>query len=156
MRNSSGFSLIELLIVVAIILIIAAIALPNFLRSRITANETATVANLRNITTANVVYSTTYNIGYAAQLSYLGGTGALGPTSSQLIDDVLAAGTKSGYALTYTPGPLNAVGMIDSYVINANPVAPGGTGTRYFFMDESGTIRFNVNTPATVADSPIS
>jgi len=155
-RKAAGFSLIELLIVVAIILTIAAIALPNFMRARITANEAAAVANLRNITTANVVYSTTYNLGYAAQFVYLGGpAGAPTSTNSQLLDVILTSGAKNGYSFAYVSGPVNAVGMIDSYTVTVSPLVPGNTGQRYFFMDESGVIRHNSTTPATVADSPI-
>src|SRR5271170_4600300 len=84
-----GFSLIELLIVVAIILVIAAIAIPNFMRSRIAANESASVQNMRNITTANVVYSSTYGVGYATSLAALGppsGSGVPSSANAQLID----------------------------------------------------------------------
>lgn len=156
-RTSGGFSLIELLIVVAIILVIAAIAIPNFMRSRIAANESASVQNMRNIATANVVYSSTYGIGYASTLATLGpppGSGVPNATNSSLIDDILALGTKSGYTYTYTPGsPVN--GVIDSFQLNAAPVNPGITGNRYFFMDDSGVIRQNTSALATVSDTPI-
>ena len=93
-----GFSLIELLIVVAIILIIAAIAIPNLLRSRIAANQASAVGSCRTINTAMVTYATTYNTGYAGTLLAVG-TGATPPTASAagLIDSVLAAGNKSGW-----------------------------------------------------------
>jgi len=152
-----GFSLIELLIVVAIILVIAAIAIPNFMRSRIAANESASVQNMRNITTANVVYSSTYGIGYAATLGALGPPAGSGPpsaTNASLIDDILALGTKSGYTYIYTPGsPVN--GIVDSFQLNANPVNPGVTGNRYFFTDDSGVIRQNTSAVASVSDTPI-
>lgn len=155
-EGATGFSLIELLIVVVIILVIVAIAIPNLMRARISANEAATIANLRNVTTGNVVYSTTYNIGYAAQLVYLGGTsGAATTTNSQLLDPILTSGSRSGYTYTYVAGPVNAVGIIDSYIVNADPTTPGSTGTRYFFMDESGVIRTNIGGQATVTSSPI-
>jgi type IV pilus assembly protein PilA len=153
----NGFSLIELLIVVAIILVIAAIAIPNFMRSRMAANESASVQNMRNITTANVVYSSTYGIGYATSLATLGpppGSGQPSPTNASLIDDVLALGTKSGYTYIYTPGsPVN--GIIDSFQLNASPVSPGVTGNQYFFTDDSGVIRQNVSAPASASDTPI-
>jgi prepilin-type N-terminal cleavage/methylation domain-containing protein len=156
-RVDRGFSLIELLIVVAIILVIAAIAIPNFMRSRIAANESASVQNMRNIVTANVVYSSTYGIGYASSLGTLGpppGSGAPTVANASLIDDILALGTKSGYTYTYTPGsPVN--GIVDSFILQASPVNPGITGNRYFFTDDSGVIRQNTSALATVSDVPI-
>jgi len=97
-----GFSLIELLVVVAVILIIAAIAIPNFIKSKMRANEAAAVHSMRNISTAQVVYTTTYNIGYAPALTNLGGTGVtVDQNNAALIDDVLAGGIKSGYIFLY-------------------------------------------------------
>jgi prepilin-type N-terminal cleavage/methylation domain-containing protein len=156
-RESSGFSLIELLIVVAIILVIAAIAIPNFMRSRIAANESASVQNMRNITTGNVIYSSTYGIGYATTLAALGppaGNTLPSSTNAALIDEILALGTKSGYTYLYTPGP-SVNGIIDSFQLSANPVTPGVTGNRYFFTDDSGVIRQNLSAPATASDTPI-
>jgi len=155
--TSHGFSLIELLIVVAIILIIAAIAIPNFMRSRLAANESSGVQSLRNITTANVVYSSTYGMGYASSLAILGpapGNGLPTSTNAGLIDDVLAAGTKSGYSFLYTPGPPDN-GMVNSFQLQANPITRGYTGNRYFFTDESGVIRQNLDSPASATDTPI-
>src|ERR1017187_1811614 len=106
MRNKQkGFSLIELLIVVAIILIIAAIAIPNLLRSKMAANEASAVASLRTLNTSIVAYSTTYG-NDPALLSNLGcPTGCtVGATTADLIDSVLAGGIKSGYTITYVAG----------------------------------------------------
>jgi type IV pilus assembly protein PilA len=155
-QGSHGFSLIELLIVVAIILVIAAIAIPNFMRSRIAANESASVQNMRNIVTANVVYSSTYGIGYSTSLAGLGPAGGALPTSTNaaLIDDVLAAGTKSGYSYVYVAtAPVN--GVTGSYTLNANPVTVGVTGNRFFFTDDSGLIRQNTSATASASDTPI-
>src|SRR6266849_781953 len=93
-RNTNhGFSLIELLIVVAVILIVAAIAIPNFIRSKMRANEAAAVQNSRNITTAEVVYSTTYSIGFSVDLPSMSGNGiVVDQNNAGLIDTVLAAG----------------------------------------------------------------
>jgi len=94
MKKQKGFSLIELLIVVAIILIIAAIAIPNLLRSRMAANEASAVGSLRTINTAEVTYQTTYpNVGFAANIGALGGAAPCNvatQAASCLIDDVLS------------------------------------------------------------------
>lgn len=159
-RRDRGFSLLELLIVVAVILTIAGIAVPNFMRSRMRANEASAVANIRNIVTAEVVYSTTYDIGYSSKLANLGpppgGAPVVNASNAGLIDDVLAAGTKSGYKFTYAPLDLNGDGKMDVYTVNSDPLSPGVTGQRYFFTDQSGVIHFNLSAPATASDPPIS
>jgi len=154
-KREKGFSLIELLIVVAIILIIAAIAIPNLLRSKMAANEASAVGSLRTLNTACVSYSTTYGTGYPAALANLGpGTPATAATAD-LIDSVLASGTKSGYVFTFVSGaPVG--GQVPTYTINANPVTVGTTGQRGFFTDQSGVIRANPTGPATVNSTPIS
>lgn len=149
-----GFSLIELLIVVAIILIIAAIAIPNYLRSRMVANEAATVSNMRYITTAEASYSTAYGIGYSAALKDLGGTAGT-PVAAGLLDNVLAAGVKNGFNYIYAPLFPDALGHFSSYSINGNPISFGSTGGRYFYVDQTCVIRQNTAAPASPADPPI-
>lgn len=156
-RNSKGFSLIELLIVVAIILIIAAIAIPNLLRSRIAANQASAVGSLRTLNTAEVTYSSTYNVGFSYSLGYLAPdpTGnAPTSTAAGLIDSVLASGSKSGYSFTYTPGASDSTGRIQTYFFTAIPIT-SSTGTNYYYTDQSGVIRQNSTTVAGATDSPI-
>jgi type IV pilus assembly protein PilA len=156
-KSSKGFSLIELLIVVAIILIIAAIAIPNLLRSRIAANQASAVGSLRTLNTAEITYSSTYNVGFTYSLGYLAPpAGNANPTSTAagLIDSVLASGTKSGYSFAYSPGASDSTSRINTYQFTAIPIT-SSTGTNYYFTDQSGVIRQNSTTTAASTDSPI-
>ena len=157
-KSSKGFSLIELLIVVAIILIIAAIAIPNLLRSRIAANQASAVGSLRTLNTAEITYSSTYNVGFTATMTYLmppaGVNGNPTSTAAGLIDSVLASGAKSGYSFFYSPGASDTTGRINTYYFIANPITTS-TGTNYYFTDQSGVIRQNSTTTAQASDSPI-
>ena len=150
-RKQKGFTLIELLIVVAIILILAAIAIPNFLRSKMAANEAATVQNMRSVSVAEYSYQNVYGIGFSATLADLGGSGS-GPTAANLIDDVLASGTKSGYVVTYAPTIPDPNGNPLGFTVNTAPVVANSTGTRYFFVDQTGVIRWKVGGPAAKTD----
>jgi len=157
-RSSKGFSLIELLIVVAIILIIAAIAIPNLLRSRIAANQASAVGSLRTLNTAEITYSSTYNVGFTYAMNYLMPTSSASAnpnsTAAGLIDSVLASGAKSGYSFTYSPGVSDSTGRINTYSFWASPLN-SSTGTNYYYTDQSGVIRQNSTTTAQSTDSPI-
>ena len=148
--KQKGFSLIELLIVVAIILIIAAIAIPNLLRSRIAANEAAAVGALRTLNSAEVTYQTTYpDIGFTCSFDYLGpGNGSPSSTSAGLIDATLTTHNKSGYGFwRVSAGSCPVVNGIQStYQLGAQPLTPGQTGQRYFCTDQSGSILYDAST----------
>jgi prepilin-type N-terminal cleavage/methylation domain-containing protein len=152
-----GFSLIELLIVVAIILIIAAIAIPNLLRSRIAANQSSAIASCRVINTAEVTYASSYDAGFSSTLLQLGppASGPVSASAAGLIDSVLASGVKSGYSFTYLPTNPDSRGFYNGYNLNAAPSQVGVTGTTYYFTDQTYVIRANPSGPASAADSPV-
>ena len=151
MKKQKGFSLIELLIVVAIILIIAAIAIPNLLRSRMAANEASAVGSLRTINTAEVTYNSTFGVGYALVLTDLQTpvtgcpTGAGGATSTAacLIDSNLGGGTKSGYKFVAagSGGSHTTADPTLNFNSSAAPANPGTSGQSTFCSDDSGVIR---------------
>ena len=143
MRKARGFSLIELLVVVAIILTIAAIAIPSFVRSRIAANEATAVASIRTLTTAEHAYAQTYpQIGFTCALSELGPPAGGAPYSSTgtgAIDGVLASGEKQGYLLSLSQSDCADVPR-STFSSAAVPKNPGSTGVRSFCSDASGII----------------
>ena len=154
--REEAFSLIELIIVVAIILVITAIAIPSLLRSKIAANQASAIESLRVIGTSEVTYAAIYGNGYSATLSAMGPvpSGAVATVSTAgLIDDLLASGSKSGYMFTYTPTLLDSTGRYNGYTVLANPVIAGTTGGDYYYEDETHLIRMNTTAPAGSTDS---
>jgi type IV pilus assembly protein PilA len=143
MRRTKGFSLIELLIVVAIILVIAAIAVPNLLRAKIAANESSAAGSMRTISIGEETYNLAYpTIGYT-DLTTLGGATPCSPSSTTacMIDSVLTTGTKAGYNFVVTPssdsGPIN-----DQFLITGVPASLGVTGEKGFCTIEDHVIFF--------------
>ncbi|HTQ59736.1 MAG TPA: prepilin-type N-terminal cleavage/methylation domain-containing protein [Candidatus Solibacter sp.] len=145
MKNQKGFSLIELLIVVAIILIISAIAIPSYMHSRMQANEASAVSSLRMINTAAITYFSTYSdVGYPPSLTSMGGVAPCTSTSASacLLDESVAQGLKSGYKFEWSgDGATPSV----AYTATATPVSVGHSGQRMFCTDQTGAVRFDVS-----------
>ena len=139
--GAAGFSLIELMIVVAVIGIISILAVPNFMRSRLFANETSAIASLRVIVTSEITYASTV------------GNGSFGSTdelvAQGLIDAALGSGSKDGYNLTLTPDGSSGFTAI------AVPITVGSSGQRGFFADQTGVIRYSEDGSAPTAASPV-
>jgi len=151
-QEQTGFSLIELLIVVAIILVIAAIAIPNFIRARMSANESSAAASLRTINTAEISYATTYpTVGYTA-LPSLGGAEPCTPAvdTGCILDNFLATNGgglgKDGYSFT-----LQTAASLTGYGTLAAPLMLNQSGTRAFCSDQTSVIYYNVG--ASTCDS---
>src|SRR5688572_24763199 len=135
MKKEQGFTLIELMIVVAIIAIIAAIAIPSLLNARKAGNEASAISSMRTLCTVNQQYRTRFQL-YATSLANL--------SAANYIDSVLGSGTKSGYNFAYSGGT-------NTFTVSSVPATPTTTGDRGFFVDESGVVRFSASGAATLA-----
>lgn len=165
MNSKQGFSLVELLVVVAIVLIIAAIAIPNLLRSKMRANEASATASLRTMGTANAVYYAIYRLGYAGSLAQLGPTSAAcateGSACADLMDSTIsginpstATPDKAGYRFNYyTPSASPTIDAPNStWSAVGAPTAPGNTGTSTFCVDQRGPVWKDTSGNRTTAD----
>ena len=164
--RTKGFSIIELLIVVAIILIIAAIAIPNLLSARIAANEASATSTMRTLNTSEFTYASSYNSGFSNDLHQLGTPGGGNqPTinNADLVDPILAGNgpmgsatsfTKNGFVFTYSHAG-QTYPQISAYFLNGDPMLRGATGQRSFYTDQSGVVRCNSMATASGSDNPI-
>jgi type IV pilus assembly protein PilA len=168
MKNQKGFSLLELLIVVAIILIIAAIAVPSLLRARVAANSSNAASSVKSVASAIQMYNMTYpDKGYPATAAALGGSSCSGltpatPTSTEscVLDSHIATAVDTqaslnGYKYVYTAGAAAGDGSIPTFTLTAVPVTPGQTGDRGFYVDQTGTIHYSAAGTVPTAADPI-
>ncbi len=142
--KSAGFTLVEIMIVVAIIATLATIAILSMLRARLNANEVTAIAGCRTIATGAQDYYVN-----AMPHSYPSSLGELSASTPPYVDSVLANGTRQGYLYTYS------LEDAESFDLNADPVTPGKTGERYFFVDETGVVKANKQQQATTNDPPV-
>lgn len=162
-KDSRGFSWIELIVGLVIILLIAKILVPSIVSKQSEIDETSAVLSIHAILAAENNYAQAYDHGYSQSLATLGPPPEAMPNSTQAgyLDNELAAGLKEGYAFVYKAGPADENGRIQSYTLTVNPVKPGQSGTKYYFVspvlgdEKTEIIRVNPSHGATADDKPL-
>lgn len=139
LKGNKGFTLLELMLVVAVIAILSAMAVPALLNARKAANEAAAISMLRTLTSVNEQYQTRFE-------AYAGTLGNLSVVN--YIDNSFGSGQKQGFTFTYAGGT-------DSWTCAADPTSPGESGDRHFYIDATGVIRMSSSGPASTTDPPI-
>lgn len=147
-----GFTLIELMVVVTLIVVIAAIAIPNLMRSRMTANEGAAIGALRTIANAEAQFQSQAILTFPSGMGRYGNLGDLVGQNPPLIDPVLGTGSRQGYQYLVTPGGVDGS---PTFAANADPLMMNSSGGRGFYVDETAVIRFMVGGSAGAIDPPI-
>src|SRR5579863_7093527 len=157
LKDSKGFSWLEVLIVIVIIVLTAGILVPSLWKSKSQIDETSAVRSLRMIISAESNYATAYSTGFSSALTTLGPPPDAMPTASMagFLDSELAGGEKEGYSFIYTPGSADENGRIPSYTLVANPVKPGASGKTYYYVDQTGLIHTSAQHQAGPNDPPI-
>lgn len=155
-KESKGISWLEVIVLIVVVVLVAGIVVPNLWKSKTQINEGSAVRSLRTIMAAESTYAQSYDTGFSSALATIGPPPDAMPNASLAgyIDSELAAGTKEGYTFSYTAGPADANGRIQSYALTADPVN-SSTGTVHYFVDQTGTIRQNTQQAATDKDKPL-
>lgn len=150
--NQTGFTLIELMVVITLVIVIAAIAIPNLMRSRITANEGAAIGAMRTIANAQSQFQAQAVKPFPSGMGQYGTLNDLAGLTPPLIDPVLATGTRQGYSFLVTPGGTDGS---PTYAANADPIVMNSSGSRGFYVDETAVIRFMIGGSAGAIDPPL-
>lgn len=155
-KESQGISWLEVIVIIVVVVLVAGIVVPNLWKSKSEINEAAAVRSLRMIFAAEANYAQAYDTGFSQTLSTLGPPPDAMPNASLAgyIDSELAAGAKEGYTFSYTAGPADANGRIQTYTLTANP-SNASAGTIHYYLDQTGLIRQNNQQPATDKDKPL-
>ncbi len=152
--DQKGFSLLELMVTVSVIMIISAIAIPNLMRGKINANEAVALSSMRALNQACSAFWMEH-YAYPTSLADLDPSGASTPASLDFADPALVSGYKSGYTFSYKVTAVDSSGKVQSYSITAEPVSRGSTGEKGFYADDSGPIRANPTGTASATSPPV-